>query len=96
MRVEWDDDKDLANQKKHGVSFEEAARLFRDEVDCLEIFDERHSDNEERFVSIGPVKRGLILVIWTERVEDVVQSSRQDGRPSTKQNFTERNLERNA
>lgn len=54
MKVEWDDAKDLANQRKHGVSFEEAAELFSRDVECLEIFDHAHSEVEDRFFSIGP------------------------------------------
>jgi uncharacterized protein len=73
VRLEWDDAKNLANQKNHGVSFEEAAALFDDGVDCLEIFDEQHSDTEDRFISIGPIERGLVLVVWTERVDDVIR-----------------------
>lgn len=73
MRCDWEDAKNIANQKKHGVSFEEAAVLFNDGVDCLEIFDERHSDAEERFITIGPIERGLALVVWTERLDDVIR-----------------------
>jgi uncharacterized DUF497 family protein len=73
VRLEWDDAKSLANQEKHGVSFEEAAHLFTDEVDCLQSVDVLHSDEGERFISIGPVERGLILVVWTERLDDVIR-----------------------
>jgi uncharacterized protein len=30
-------------------------------------YDEAHSDEEDRFIAIGPVEHGLIVVIWTER-----------------------------
>ena len=73
MRIEWDEAKNLANQKSHGVSFEEASELFHDDVDCLEIFDEVHSETEDRFISIGPIRRGLVMVVWTERLDDVVR-----------------------
>ena len=73
MKLEWDDDKNLRNQEVHDVSFEEASRLFTDEVDCLEIFDEHHSDFEDRFISIGPIQRGLVLVVWTERDDDAIR-----------------------
>ena len=89
VRLEWDEAKSLANQEKHGVSFEEAAHLFTDEVDCLEIFDVLHSDEEDRFISIGPVERGLILVVWTERAMTSYGSSRQGGPRSPKRNVTE-------
>jgi uncharacterized DUF497 family protein len=72
-KVTWDHAKNLANQKNHGISFEEARELFTSRVDCLEVFDEAHPDLEDRFISIGPIRRGLVLVVWTERDEDVVR-----------------------
>ena len=73
MRVTWDRAKNRSNKKKHGISFEEASELFRSGVDYLEIFDDAHSDDEDRFIAIGPIRRGLVLVVWTERDEDVVR-----------------------
>ncbi len=66
MRIEWDDQKDRQNQKKHGLSFEEASELFMGVVDYLEIFDEDHSLSEDRFICVGPIRRGLIVVVKTE------------------------------
>ena len=63
----------LANQTKHGVSFEEASERFRWGVDYLEQFDDDHSEFEDRFVAIGPIQRGLVVVVWTERDGDVVR-----------------------
>jgi uncharacterized protein len=73
VRVEWDLRKDRANQRKHGVGFAEARELFRPGVDYLEIFDELHSGEEERFIAIGPIRRGVVLVVWTEKSEDVIR-----------------------
>jgi uncharacterized DUF497 family protein len=73
VKVEWDETKNLSNQQKHGVSLQEAAELFSDDVDCLEIFDASHSDTEERFISIGPIRRGLVAVVWTERFNDTIR-----------------------
>ena len=73
MRVTWDEAKNRANQKKHGLSFQEARALLLPGVDCLEIFDEEHSQDEDRFISIGPIARGIILVVWTERDEGTVR-----------------------
>lgn len=70
MRVAWDEAKNLANRRKHGISFEEAEELFTSGADYLEIFDEAHSDSEDRFIAIGPITRGLILVVWTMRDDD--------------------------
>ncbi len=52
--VTWDEEKNRANVTKHGLSFEEASRLFTSGVDYLELFDERHSEDEERFIALGP------------------------------------------
>ena len=73
MEFEWDESKNKSNQLKHGVSFEEASQLFSQDVEALEIFDELHSELEDRFVSIGPIKRGLVLVVWTERDADIIR-----------------------
>jgi uncharacterized DUF497 family protein len=55
------------------VSFEEASALFSSGADYLEIFDEAHSDDEERFIAIGPIRRGVVLVVWTEPEEDTTR-----------------------
>lgn len=73
VEFDWDESKNKSNQLKHGVSFEEASQLFSGDVETLEIFDELHSDLEDRFISIGPIKRGLVLVVWTERDADIIR-----------------------
>ena len=73
VEFEWDESKNKSNQLKHGVSFEEASQLFSQDVETLEIFDELHSELEDRFISIGPIKRGLVLVVWTERDADIIR-----------------------
>lgn len=72
-RVEWDEVKNLANQRKHGLSFEEAAVLFVSGSDYLEIFDEAHSELEDRFIAIGPIARGIVLVAWAFRDDDTLR-----------------------
>lgn len=73
MEVAWDEAKNVANQRRHGISFEEAAELFTSEIDYLEIFDEAHSDTEDRFIAVGPIRRGLVLVVWTGQDEDTIR-----------------------
>ncbi len=72
MKFEWDPEKDAANRAKHGVAFEDAVEVF-DVAHALEIFDEAHSDFEERFITVGPIRGGLVLVVWTERDEEVIR-----------------------
>ena len=64
MEFSWDEIKDRENQRKHGISFAEAVALFTSD-DYLEIFDTDHSEDEDRFIAIGLISRGLIVVVWT-------------------------------
>ena len=73
VEVVWDEPKNLANQRKHGLSFEEAQEIFVSGAEYLEIFDDAHSAIEDRFIAIGPIRGGLVLVVWTERDDDVVR-----------------------
>lgn len=73
VRFEWDPKKASRNAEKHGVTFNEAKELFTSDVDFLEVYDGSHADLEERFIAVGPIRRGLVLVVYTERREDVVR-----------------------
>lgn len=73
MEVTWNPAKDRANVEKHGISFTEAAELFRSGVDYLELFDEAHSVDEDRFLAIGPIAGGLVLVVHTEQDDDIIR-----------------------
>jgi hypothetical protein len=73
MQFEWDPAKDNSNRIKHDLSFDEASELFKAGVDYLEIYDEEHSDEEDRFIAIGPIRRGVIVVAYTERDGDVLR-----------------------
>ena len=65
----WDEDKEKLNIQKHGVSFKTAIYIFRDPY-LYEIYDETHSESEERFVYIGSIMGQLILfVVTTDRDE---------------------------
>ena len=59
---EWDERKNTANQRKHGVSFGEARSVFKDEY-ATEYFDLDHSKSEERFILWGMSERLRVLVI---------------------------------
>lgn len=65
MQFEWNPEKAEANRRKHGVSFEEATEIFTSGAPVLDIPEQRHGEN--RWRTIGPISRGIIAVIWTER-----------------------------
>ena len=52
MKFEWDPDKNEANKVKHRVSFEIAETVF-DDAKAIYLYDEIHSDGEDRFIVIG-------------------------------------------
>lgn len=58
---------------KHGLSFDEAKELFTGGADFLEIYDEEHSEDETRFIAIGPIRTGIIVVIYTEPQDEVIR-----------------------
>jgi len=61
----WDTEKAVANRAKHGVAFELAATVFRDAL-ALSQYDEDHSEDEERWITLGMAETGeLILVVHT-------------------------------
>ena len=62
LKLTWDSRKNEANQKKHGISFEEAQTVFLDE-NALEFFDPDHSITEDRFLMLGLSANLRILVI---------------------------------
>ncbi len=66
MEFEWDIEKDQLNQKKHRISFEEAADIFR--YPTYEIVDDRVDHGETRYIAIGNNSQmTIITVVYTER-----------------------------
>lgn len=66
---EWDPGKAHDNRRKHKVSFDEAATVFKDS-EALSIFDPDHSENEDRWITMGISGKGrLLIVIHTFREE---------------------------
>jgi uncharacterized protein len=62
IKIEWDPVKASSNLKKHGVSFEEAATAFSDDIGRL-IPDPDHSDEEDRFILLGMSWSLKVLVV---------------------------------
>lgn len=62
IKFEWDEDKNTINQKKHAVSFEEAATIFANfpfEV----FFDPENSADEDRYIAVGFSNRKRVLLV---------------------------------
>ncbi len=65
-RFEWNQKKDLENQRKHGVSFYEAQYAFADPHRVI-AQDLSHSEKEKRFFCFGKVGGGVLTVRFTYR-----------------------------
>lgn len=62
LSFSWDDEKNRANQKSHGVSFEEAKTVFFDE-NAVQYPDPDHSDDEDRFLMVGHSYKFRMLIV---------------------------------
>lgn len=71
MVFEYDDVKNRINIEKHGISFRNAARIFFD-YDRIEFYDEAHSEEEDRYQTIGDTSAGTSAAV--EMDETVYQS----------------------
>jgi len=61
-QFEWDPIKAKKNIKDHGIAFERAATVFLDAA-ALSIYDEEHSENEDRWITLGIDRIGTLLVV---------------------------------
>jgi uncharacterized DUF497 family protein len=68
IRFEWDESKNLANQRKHGISFDQASRVFDDPLYVSTL--ERIEEGEERWQTFGRIK-GVLLLIVAHTVQEV-------------------------
>jgi uncharacterized DUF497 family protein len=59
---EWDDAKAASNFQKHGVTFGEAATVFDDPL-AVTFYDPDHSDDDDRFLTIGLSAAGRTLIV---------------------------------
>lgn len=65
-RFEWDPNKDLENQAKHGIAFAEAQYAFADPRRVI-TEDGAHSESEKRYFCLGEVNGGILTVRFTYR-----------------------------
>lgn len=71
MRFEWDEAKNAANIRKHGIDFKDAVDIFSHPM--LTAIDGRFVYDEERRVAIGLVRQIIGVVVYTERCGDVIR-----------------------
>ncbi len=62
LSFEWDENKNRINQKKHGISFDEASSVFYDDLAIL-FDDPEHSQEEERFILLGMSEAANVCIV---------------------------------
>ncbi len=68
IKFEWDTNKADANWKKHKVSFEQACDVFKDAM-ALDEPDDGEDYGEERWNRLGLVEGRLLVVTYTQRID---------------------------
>jgi uncharacterized DUF497 family protein len=68
VRFTWDPDKNLTNIRRHGIAFQDAARIF--DGPTVERVDDRFEYDEVRIYAIGLVNGIEISVVYTDRASD--------------------------
>ncbi len=71
MNFEWDEAKNRANIRKHGLDFEDAEEMFNGPF--LVRPDTREDYGEERWIGVGVTKSRLALVAFTERPDGAIR-----------------------
>ncbi len=89
---EWDDAKAAQNVQKHGVTFAEASTIF-DDAFMVTAADATHSDNEDRYISIGLSAQGqTLVVVYTERVRTIRIISARRSTPRERRHYENSNI----
>ena len=93
MKFEWDNEKAESNLKKHGVSFAEAETVW-DDYFYIDLFDEEHSFEENRYLFFGESAQNRLLVVsYTERENCVRIISVREMTPKERRNYEQGHFE---
>jgi len=71
MQFEWDEEKNRLNIQKHGIDFHDVIEMF--DHPMLVQADNRDDYGEYRWVGVGMMKMHAGVVVYTERVDDVIR-----------------------
>jgi uncharacterized DUF497 family protein len=92
VEFEWDEDKAASNERKHGVSFTEAQTVFADPL-ALTGYDPDHSDDEDRYITMGTsLDRRLLVISHTDRDDRVRIISAREASRSERRDYEDGNF----
>lgn len=72
MQFEWDKLKAERNERKHGITFRAASRVFLD-LNRIESYDGRGDYGEDRWITIGSVENYVLYVVYAVRDDEVIR-----------------------
>ena len=88
MNFEWDENKNKSNFEKHGIYFEEAIEIFKN--NCLTWIDNRKIYSEVREITIGEIKKNIVIVVaHTDRYGNIRIISARKVNQNERRNFYE-------
>lgn len=91
LQFEWDPEKARINQRKHQVTFEEAATVFADFL-SISVPDPDHSLNEDRFITVGLSQhQRLLMVAHTEHGDQIRIISARELTPTERKDYEQGN-----
>jgi len=65
VKFKWDEQKNKANIRKHGLDFADASQIF--DGPMLVRLDTRQDYDEERWITIGMTKGRVVVIVYTEQ-----------------------------
>lgn len=88
-KFEWDEKKSKANHQKHGVTFEQASKIWEGNFIEFEGI-AKLKKGEERKATLGKIKEKIYAVIWTQRKEKIRIISTRRARKSEESLYSSR------
>lgn len=72
MEIEWDENKNAENIRKHGLDFVDAWQVFQNPLFVK--LDDREDYGEDRWIGIGMMSNGIVVVfVFTERDQETIR-----------------------
>ena len=70
MIFEYDQNKSVANEAKHGINFEQAQEIWKDQLRAELETNVQEEEQEERILTVGRIDNRYWTAVWTPRGED--------------------------
>jgi uncharacterized protein len=72
VTIEWDNNKNLINIRKHGIDFNDAIEIFN--APMIVILDDSVDYNDDRYIGIGILRNIIAIIIFVEKDDgDVIR-----------------------